>query len=1007
MSASTNATTARGWIKNHLHPTQWRGDEAYLRCPLPEHNDATPSATANASLRVWHCHGCDEGGKLTELADRLGVEPPAYYGNGIGRSTPAEIVYKYRDDTEDVVFEVVRRSTADGGKTFRQRHRPTKGPPVWKVPPEGKGLIYRLSSVQSAVQAGNPVLVVEGEKDADRLTALEFVATCNAGGAGKWTRNHAKHLPPGSKVYVLPDCDVPGIAHREKVCRSLLAQGCEVYAVDPGAFGYQIETKHGKDVSDWLAADTSRGRAEVEALLNGAGKVAPATKAAQQAATVPPSQPTADDPRPVILRARGGRDEWTREAVKVLVDSGPQDDRRCLYGSVRIASNTGAATGDVVTLAATPPPEPDARLRVPEGSLLIRPVTLKGVCRRLDRAARWFAARRNRYGEDIFEPADPTPDDADHVLETYRDDLLDVDQRPRLRTLRGIVDAPTLRRDGSLIERPGWDAETELYADFDPGDWRGLPAAPTHDDAHRALQTLYNLVDESPFAEPMHRATWAALVLTLVGRPYAAGNVPLFAFTANAPGVGKGTLVDLAAVIATGRAAPKWAPVSAGHQKDAEAEERKRLMALALAGTRCACIDNIKAGDPLGTPALDAALTAGSDDRYGTVSDRVLGETAITEAPWSCVLAATGNNLTVVGDMARRTLLCRLMTDNPDPETRIYRHHPKVVDYCLEHRREMLTAALTVLVAHRDAMDRGETGPLLPRIASFGGWSDRIRSAVVWADPDACDPWASNAEVKEDAQPEQAEALAFLRAWHDEYGSQAVLARDVAIAKGLSDAIDALTVSRGKDGGGVNVRSLSRWLSTRKDRPGQFVLRAAERREGKPARWFVEKAEAAAKPKPAEHSYEWLREWGIDPDPTKHPPGALVVLECDPPVAQCPNRCFSMFTHLDAPLRDTPEWDKWRADGYPGRRRCDKCRAVYMAPVAPKRRVVKIRVETAAEVAAWTSETEHPPDPSAALPFDPPPDNGTALRCEVCGATEGAILAAHDYGPRCDRCAAK
>ena len=51
---------------------------------------------------------------------------------------------------------------------------------------------------------------------------------------------------------MLPDCDVPGIAHGDKVCRALLSQGCEVYDVEADDFGYQIETKHGKDISDWL-----------------------------------------------------------------------------------------------------------------------------------------------------------------------------------------------------------------------------------------------------------------------------------------------------------------------------------------------------------------------------------------------------------------------------------------------------------------------------------------------------------------------------------------------------------------------------------------------------------------------------------------------------------------------------------------------------------------------------------------------------------------------------------
>ena len=856
-AAAVMGDASRVWIERHLHPEQWRGDEATIRCPLPGHDDNDPSATANAGKRAWYCHRCDEGGKLSDLAERMGVPAPAYPGaNGLHPIRPVgrETVYLYQNAAGDAVFEVVRKA---GDKKFLQRHRKAPdGPYSWKAPPAGKGLVYRLPKVLTAVQAGEPVLIVEGEKDVDRLEALGYTATCNAGGAGKWTRHHANHLPPGSKVYVLPDCDVPGIAHRDKVCRSLLAQSCEAHAVDPGAFGYQIETKHGKDVSNWLDADPSRGRAEVEALLNGAEKYAPAPKA--KASTAAPAEPTEDDPRPGILCARGGRDEWTREAVKVLVGAGPEDDRRSLYGSVRIASTPGGATGDVVTLAAAPPPEPDARLRVPEGALLIRPVTMKGICRRLDRAARWFAPRRTRSGDDTFEPSNPTPDDAEHVLETYKDDLLDVDPRPRLRTLRGVVDAPSLRRDGTVIDRPGWDSATWLYADFDPKHWQGLPAKPTRDDARKALLRLYDLVEESSFAEPIHRAAWAALVLTLVGRPYAAGNVPLFAFTANAPGVGKGTLVDLAAIIATGRPSAKWAPVS-GRKADAESEERKRLMAIALAGARCVCIDNIKAGDPLGTPALDAALTAGTDDNYGTVADRVLGETAITEAPWSCVLAATGNNLTVIGDMARRTLLCRLETNNPDPETRVYRHHPKVADYCIAHRGELLTVALTVLVAHRDAVRRGEAKPL-PRIGSFGGWSDRIRSAVAWADPDGCDPWASNAEVKAGAQPEQAEALTFLDAWHGTFGTREVVVKEIGeacregepdYAAELAEAAGNLSLPPPRGKAGVNTQALGRWLAARKDRPGPCVLREGRRYSGKPARWYVEQT-ATVSPEPDE-----------------------------------------------------------------------------------------------------------------------------------------------------------
>ena len=99
-------------------------------------------------------------------------------------------------------------------------------------------------------------------------------------------------------------------------------------------------------------------------------------------------------------------------------------------------------------------------------------------------------------------------------------------------------------------------------------------------------------------------------------------------------------------------------------------------MAIALAGYRVVCIDNIREGDPLGTPALDAALTSGTDDAPGMIADRILGETSTSEAPWRCLVCATGNNLTVRGDMARRALMCRLSSEDAEPETRTFRRHP-------------------------------------------------------------------------------------------------------------------------------------------------------------------------------------------------------------------------------------------------------------------------------------------------------------------------------------------
>ena len=80
---------------------------------------------------------------------------------------------------------------------------------MWKLPPAGRGLVYHLPAVKRAIKNQDLVVVVEGEKDADRLTSLNLCATCNAGGASasgrmrsKWTPRHAAHLSGAARVVV-------------------------------------------------------------------------------------------------------------------------------------------------------------------------------------------------------------------------------------------------------------------------------------------------------------------------------------------------------------------------------------------------------------------------------------------------------------------------------------------------------------------------------------------------------------------------------------------------------------------------------------------------------------------------------------------------------------------------------------------------------------------------------------------------------------------------------------
>ena len=97
------------------------------------------------------------------------------------------------------------------------------------------------------------MLVTEGEKDADALASLGFVATTNHGGAGKWRSEYSDCLR-GRRVAILPDNDTAGRDHAETVARSLHGVAAEVRIVTLAG----VPAKG--DAADWIAAG---GTAEV------------------------------------------------------------------------------------------------------------------------------------------------------------------------------------------------------------------------------------------------------------------------------------------------------------------------------------------------------------------------------------------------------------------------------------------------------------------------------------------------------------------------------------------------------------------------------------------------------------------------------------------------------------------------------------------------------------------------------------------------------------------------
>src|SRR5262249_24651130 len=123
---------------------------------------------------------------------------------------------------------------------------------VWvKGKPKGPKIPYRLPELVAAT-AGTIVYICEGEKDADNLGALGFVATtASEGSKAKWD----PALTPwfeGRRIVILPDADETGRAHGQKVARALQSVAASVKVVE-----LYPERTDGSDVSDWLKTDTA------------------------------------------------------------------------------------------------------------------------------------------------------------------------------------------------------------------------------------------------------------------------------------------------------------------------------------------------------------------------------------------------------------------------------------------------------------------------------------------------------------------------------------------------------------------------------------------------------------------------------------------------------------------------------------------------------------------------------------------------------------------------------
>lgn len=285
------------------------------------------------------------------------------------------------------------------------------------------------------------------------------------------------------------------------------------------------------------------------------------------------------------------------------------------------------------------------------------------------------------------------------------------------RQLRGVTDTPLVRKDGTILQEPGYDVESKfVYQPSSP--FPRIEDKPSKDECVHALYSVLAPIGEFPWKvvednKSPSLSAYISILLTTLLVGTIDGNIPGFAISANVRGTGKSKLTQIAAVIASGRI-----PATTPFAKDDE-EVRKSIVGLLKKGRRVIMWDNVTrriCGD-----SIDMLLTT------RLYEDRELGKSENPEYENNSVSIWTGNNLEAQGDTVRRIIPVDIESHDPNPENREFDFDP--LEMTIRKRPEIVWALLTII--------RGWYVDGCPRfpgvvLGSYENWSSIVPQVLVW-----------------------------------------------------------------------------------------------------------------------------------------------------------------------------------------------------------------------------------------------------------------------------------
>jgi len=330
--------------------------------------------------------------------------------------------------------------------------------------------------------------------------------------------------------------------------------------------------------------------------------------------------------------------------------------------------------------------------------------------------------------------------------------------------IRGLINAPVVRDDGSILCAIGYDESTGLYyAQASELKIPDIPDYPSKEDAKIAAKHFMDeVLHDFPFLDQTAKANALAAFITTIVRPMIKGQVPIGLIDKPAPGTGASKILELISIIATGKAMAALSP------PENEDEWRKLITGLLRDGTHIICIDNI-----------DSDLNAGTLSRALTSSiwkDRTLGKTDAIEYPQRACWYATGNSIVLGGDLPRRAYLIQMDAKMARPwerDTAKFRH-PELNLWVEEHRGELL-ADLLVMARAWVIADRPNGCKQV--IGGFEEWVAVIGGILKFAEVEGF--LGNLAKLYEDLDSSSDEWQSFFSAWFAEHGSHEMLSADI------------------------------------------------------------------------------------------------------------------------------------------------------------------------------------------------------------------------------------